>query len=85
MISPVDIVELMHRIDCQNHLSQVKSGHVLWQTVLKLAEKSQEVTTHVVIHHQVLQKTDMPELNGVTADRHQIQKKCAGLQLYTES
>lgn len=54
MDSPVDVVQLVHRVDSQHHLCQVKFSHVLRQSVLELAEQSQQITADVVVHHQVL-------------------------------
>lgn len=46
----------MNGIDGQHHLSQVEFGHLFRQPVLKLTEQSQQVTTHIVVHNQVLQR-----------------------------
>lgn len=54
--SPVNIVQLVHRVDGQDHLRQVEFRHVLRQTVLKLAQQGQQVSTYIVVHHQVLQE-----------------------------
>lgn len=56
MASPVDVVKLVNRVDGQYHLSQIEFGHLLWQSILKLTEQSQKVTTHIVVHDQVLEK-----------------------------
>lgn len=52
----MDVVEQVNRVDGQDHLSQVELGHLLWKSVLKLTEQSQEVPTHIVVHDQVLEK-----------------------------
>lgn len=49
-------MQLVHRVDSQHHLCQVKLSHVLRQAVLELAEQSQQITTNIVVHHQVLQR-----------------------------
>lgn len=49
------ITQPVDRVNGHNHLSQVELSHVLRDTVSKLTEQSQQVPTHVVIHHQVLQ------------------------------
>lgn len=54
--SPVDVVQLVHRVDRQNHLCQVKFSHVFRQAVLELAQQSQQITANVVVHHQILQR-----------------------------
>lgn len=54
---PVDVVLLVDGVNCQNHLSYVELGHVFRQPVLKLTEEGQQVSTYVVVHHQVLKKT----------------------------
>lgn len=53
---PVYVVLLVYRVDGQHHLSHIELGHVLWETVLELTEQGQEVTAHIVVHHQVLQR-----------------------------
>lgn len=59
--SPVYVVQLVHRVDCQNHFCQVKLSHILRQAVLELAEQSQQIPTHIVVHHQVLQRGQRKE------------------------
>lgn len=44
----------MHRVDSQNHLSQIKLGHVFRQTIFKLTEQSQQIAPYIIVHHQVL-------------------------------
>lgn len=51
----MDVVLLVDGVDGEDHLSHVELGHVLWETVLKLTEQSQQVPAHVVVHDQVLQ------------------------------
>lgn len=50
----MDVVLLVDRVDSQDHLSHVELGHVLRKTILKLTEQGQEVSTHIVVHDQVL-------------------------------
>ena len=51
---PVDIAQLMQRVDGQHHLSQVELGQLGWEAVFKAAQQSEEVPSSGVIHHQVL-------------------------------
>lgn len=51
----MDVVLLMDGVDGEYHLSHVELGHILRKSILKLTEQCQQVATHVVIHHQVLQ------------------------------
>lgn len=48
------VVLLVDGVDGQHHLSHVELGHVLWETILKFTQQGQQVTAHVVVHHQVL-------------------------------
>ena len=50
------ITQSVDRVYGQDHLSQVKLGHVLWETVPKLAQQGQQVPPHIVVHHQVLRR-----------------------------
>lgn len=56
---PVDVVLLVDGVDGQNHLCHVELGHVFWESILKLAEQSQQVPAHIVVHYQVLQDTQV--------------------------
>lgn len=51
---PVDITQLVQRVDGQHHLGQVELGQLGREAVLKAAQESEEVPTGVVVHHQVL-------------------------------
>lgn len=51
---PVDVTQLVQRVDGQHHLSQVELGQLGREAVLKAAQQSEEVPTGVVVHHQVL-------------------------------
>lgn len=59
--SPVDVVQLVHRVDSQHHLGQVELGHLLGQPILKLAEQRQQVAAHIVVHDQVLEPPEAGE------------------------
>lgn len=54
VVLPVYIALLVDGVDGKHHLRHVKFGHVLRESVLKLTKQSQQVTAHVIIHHQVL-------------------------------
>lgn len=64
----MDVVQLVHRVDGQHHLHQVKFSHVLGQAVLELAKKSEQIPADVVVHHQVLQR-EKGEKRRPTSDR----------------
>ena len=51
---PVDVAQLMQRVNGQHHLSQVELGQLGREAVFKAAQQSEEVPSSVVIHHQVL-------------------------------
>lgn len=52
---PVDVAQLVQRVDGQHHLSQVELSQLGWEAVLKAAQQSEEVPTSIVVHHQVLE------------------------------
>lgn len=52
--APVDVTQLVQRVDGQHHLGQVELGQLGREAVLKAAQESEEVPTSVVVHHQVL-------------------------------
>lgn len=51
---PVDIAQLVQRVDGQNHLSQIELGQLRWEAILEAAQQCEEVPASVVVHHQVL-------------------------------
>lgn len=51
---PVHITQSVDRVDGHDHLSQVELSHVLMDPVSKLTEQSQQVSSDIVIHHQIL-------------------------------
>lgn len=63
---PVDVTQLVQRVDGQHHLSQVELGQLGREAVLKAAQQSEEVPTGVVVHHQVL--------DGGGEDKNQVEK-----------
>lgn len=52
--TPVDVTQLVQRVDGQHHLGQVELGQLGREAVFKAAQESEEVPTSVVVHHQVL-------------------------------
>jgi hypothetical protein len=50
-VPPVDIAQLMQRMDGQHHLSQVELGQLWWETVLKAAQQCEEVPSSIIVHH----------------------------------
>ena len=51
----VDVAQLVHGVDGEDHLDDVELGHVLRKSVLELGEQSQEVAAAVVVHDQILE------------------------------
>lgn len=51
---PVHISELVERVDGADHLSDVKYTHIFGKPVIELAKQSEQVTTDIVVHQQVL-------------------------------
>lgn len=51
---PVHITQSMDWVNGHNHLCQVELSHVLRDPILKFTEESQQVSTYIIIHHQVL-------------------------------
>ena len=49
----MDISQTMHGVDGQHHFHDVELGHVLRQSVFKLAQQRQEVSTAVVVHDKI--------------------------------
>ncbi len=52
---PVHITESVDWIDGHHHLSQVELSHVPWDTITKLTQQRQQISTDIVIHDQILQ------------------------------
>ncbi len=52
---PVHITESVDWIDGHHHLSQVELSHVPWNTITKLTQQRQQISTDIVIHDQILQ------------------------------
>lgn len=49
------IVQLMDGVDGQYHFTNVESCHIFRKLVFKFTEQGQQITTHIVVHDQVLQ------------------------------
>ena len=54
MSLPVNIAHLVYGVDGEDHFTGVEPGHLFRKVVLKLAEQRQDITTYIVVHHQVL-------------------------------
>ena len=50
----VDISEVVDRVYGKDHLCDVELGHILWKSVLELAEEGQEVSATVIVLHKVI-------------------------------
>lgn len=55
---PVDIAQLVQRVDGQDHLSQIELGQLGWEAVLKAAQQGEEISASIVVHHQVLEGSE---------------------------
>ncbi len=62
IMSPVYVALLMDGVDSEHHLCHIELGHVLWESVLKFTKQSQQIASHVIIHHQVLQEETLSSL-----------------------
>ena len=50
----MNIAHLVYGVDGKDHFTGVEPGHLFRKMVLKLAEQRQDITTYIVVHHQVL-------------------------------
>ncbi len=62
IMSPVYVALLMDGVDSEHHLCHIELGHVLRESVLKFTKQSQQIASHVIIHHQVLQEETLSSL-----------------------
>ena len=54
-VLPVNVAHLVYGVDGKDHFTGVEPSHFLRKVILKLAEQRQDISTHIVVHHQVLE------------------------------
>ena len=54
-VLPVNVAHPVYGVDGKDHFTGVEPSHLLRKVILELAEQRQDITTHIVVHHQVLE------------------------------
>ena len=54
-VLPVNVAHPVYGVDGEDHFTGVEPSHLLRKVILELAEQCQNIATHIVVHHQVLE------------------------------
>ena len=54
-VLPVNVAHPVYGVNGKDHFTGVEPSHLLRKVILELAEQRQNIATHIVVHHQVLE------------------------------
>lgn len=54
-ILPVNVAHPVYGVNGEDHFTGIEPSHLLRKVILELAEQRQDIATHIVVHHQVLE------------------------------